>query len=103
GFLRPLDQTILPAGPVSVVARTVGKTELRLDGKVVGASQPAPDVLTTTLNPAPGRHELAAGNQRIQFFVGAAASAPRGGGEFKIHPPAATCATCHAVHAGVRA
>jgi predicted CXXCH cytochrome family protein len=103
GFLRPLDETIAPAGPLVVVARTAGKAELRLDGKVVSASQPAPNVITATVNPAPGSHELALGDQKIRFFVRTAAnasSAPAGWGEFKTHPPAATCETCHALKDG---
>ena len=100
GFLRPLDQTVVPAGPLSIVARTAGNTELRVDGKAVAALQPAPNVLTATLNPTPGRHVLAIGDQTIHFFVGAAAGAPQGWGEFKAHPPAATCETCHAVKDG---
>src|SRR2546427_9140385 len=67
GLLRPLDHTVVPAGPLSVVARTAGKTELRLDGKAVAALQPAPNVLTATLNPTPGRHVLAIGDQTIHL------------------------------------
>lgn len=103
-FLRPLDQTVLPAGPLAVVARTAGKAELRLDGKPVTVTQAAPNVLTATVNPAPGRHEMAMGPQKVQFFVRTAAnaaSAPQGWGEFKTHPPAATCETCHAVKEGL--
>lgn len=103
GFLRPLDQTVLPAGPITVVARTAGKAELRLDGKPIAASQPAANVLTATVNPAPGRHELAFDDQKIQFFARTAANAagaPQGWSEFKTHPPAASCDTCHAIKEG---
>jgi predicted CXXCH cytochrome family protein len=103
-FLRPLNQTILPAGPLSIVARTAGKAELRLDGNAIKGSQAVPNVLTATVNPGPGRHELALGEQKIQFFVRTAANAssvPPGWGEFKTHPPgAAACDTCHAVKDG---
>jgi predicted CXXCH cytochrome family protein len=103
GFLRPYDQTIVPAGPLAIVARAAGKAELKLDGKPLAASQPAPTALTATINPNPGRHELTLRNggaeQKIQFFVRSPA-APQGWAEFKQHPPAASCETCHAVKDG---
>ena len=94
--LRPLNETVLKPGPVSIVAKTTG--ELLLDGKAIPSTQPAPGVRTATVTPSAGLHELAAGNQKVRFFVGA--GAPQGWKEFRAHPPAATCDACHAVEDG---
>ena len=96
-ILRPVDQTVLKAGPLSIIVRGAG--ELRLDGKALTAKQPASGVLTATVAPAGGRHELTLGDQKLQFFVGAA-KAPAGWKPYRPHAPAASCDTCHAVKDG---
>jgi predicted CXXCH cytochrome family protein len=103
-ILRPADRSILPPAPLSVIARTAGTGELKLDGKSVKATQPAPGVLTTTLTPSPGKHELtlvtAGSEQRIQFQVGAVPAPLAGWKPYRSHPPSATCDTCHTVTGG---
>ncbi len=101
-IFRPSDQSAVPAGPLSVVARVSGKAEVKLDGKPVTATQPALNALTATVMPSPGRHELTvlAGGveKKVVFFAGA--GAPADWKTFRPHPPAATCETCHAVKDG---
>lgn len=96
-ILRPLDRTVLKPGPLAIIARGAG--ELRLDGKPLATAQPAPEVVTATITPGPGLHELALGDRKLQFFVGAT-KAPSGWKAYRPHPPAATCETCHAVKDG---
>src|SRR4030095_76355 len=50
--LRPLNETVLKPGPVSIVAKTTG--ELLLDGKAIPSTQPAPGVRTATVTPSAG-------------------------------------------------
>ena len=97
-ILRPADGAILDPGPLSIVAR--GKAQLRVDGKQVAAASPGPGAVAATVNPAPGLHELAFGDRKIRFFVGAS-EAPAGFRAYRAHPPAAAgCETCHAVKDG---
>jgi predicted CXXCH cytochrome family protein len=92
-ILRPTDQSVLPPGPLSIVARA---DALKLDGKPLDAAHPAPGVSTAAVTPSPGPHELAAGSVIVKFFVGA--GAPSGWKAFHAHPPGgAACDTCHAV------
>ena len=95
-ILRPADSTFVSSGPVSIVAR--GEGDLRLDGKAVPALRPAAGVVTATLSPSPGWHELSLGTAKIRFWFGK----PQGEmAEFKPHPPgAAGCDACHAVRNG---
>ena len=106
-IFRPMDQTVVAAGPLSVVARTGGKGELLLDGKPVAATEPGPNALTAALKPSPGMHDLKLVSDGdpvvVRFFVrdaGNAAEAPKDWLEFKSHPPSAGCDACHAVQDG---
>lgn len=100
-ILRPLDRTIVPPGPLSVVARGSASAELRLDGKLLGVERPGPNALTVTIKPAAGKHELllkdAGSEKRVAFVVG---ETPPDFKIFRVHPPAATCQTCHAIKDG---
>lgn len=95
-ILRPADQSVLKPGPFSVIAKT--EAELKLDGKPLAVTRPAPGIATATINPAPGLHEISAAEERVKFFVGA--GAPPGWKEFRAHPPAASCESCHAIVKG---
>jgi predicted CXXCH cytochrome family protein len=98
-ILSPTPGSLFGKGPVRVIARGDGKAELRLDGKGVPAERPADGVITATVNPGAGPHEIALGEEKVRFVVG-----EKGGGEsaaFKEHPPVANCQTCHAVKNGV--
>ncbi|MBI3698631.1 MAG: hypothetical protein HY238_27805 [Acidobacteria bacterium] len=102
-ILRPADQSALPAGPLSVIARGDEKSQLLLDGKPLEAKRPFATVLTATLAPASGPHTLtlatAGAEQKVQFFAGP--KPPAGFQPYRPHPPAAaTCDTCHAVKDG---
>ena len=107
GFLRPTSESVVAEGPLVVIARTAGMGEMRLDGKPLESKQPAPNVITATVKLASGRHDLTlstgGAEYKAQIFVKAksgGAAAPEGWAEFRLHPPAATCETCHAVKAG---
>jgi predicted CXXCH cytochrome family protein len=88
--LRPTPQSVVPPGPLSIVARGAG--ELRLDGKPVPSAQPAPGVTTATVNVAPGKHSITFGGATVEFAAG---TPPAGWKPFTAHPPAAECAACH--------
>jgi predicted CXXCH cytochrome family protein len=102
-FLRPTADSVVEAGPLSIVARASAGASLLLDGRAVKATSPGPGALTATITPAAGKHELtirdAAGTSTIVFFAGAT-GAPAESKSFRVHPPPelkAECATCHAV------
>jgi predicted CXXCH cytochrome family protein len=88
--LRPLPQSVVPAGPVSVIAKGAG--DLRIDGKPVKAAQPAPGVVTAELKLTPGRHVLTFGTAKVEFGVGAPVDSWK---PFRAHPPASDCGACH--------
>jgi predicted CXXCH cytochrome family protein len=107
GFLRPTNESVLAEGSLVVVAKTEGTGELKLDGKAVEAKQPAPNVLTATVRLVAGRHTLTLSTggteHKAEVFVKAKSgggAAPEGWADFRQHPPAATCETCHAVKDG---
>ncbi len=106
-ILRPADKSILNQGQFSIIAQASGGG-LRLDGKPLSSIQPAPGVLTIKVMPSPGLHELVLttqeGEQKLQFFVQATAHSgrtPEGWKTFKVHPPEASCDTCHALKEGI--
>ena len=94
-ILRPIHDTWVSSGPVSIVAK--GSGELRLDGKVVKSERPAAGVVTATVTPSAGSHELSLGSAKITFWYGSGKPALP---EFKTHPPAGSCDACHAVKEG---
>ncbi|MGH9658261.1 MAG: hypothetical protein ACRD96_06935, partial [Bryobacteraceae bacterium] len=96
-ILRPANESVVPAAPLVIVARGTG--ELRLDGKPLPAQTPAAGVVTATVTPSPGPHEVALGGLKVRFFAGDAA-APPGWKPFRAHPPAATCDACHTARSG---
>jgi predicted CXXCH cytochrome family protein len=89
-ILRPEPRSIVPAGPLSVIAKT--EAEILLDGKAIAAQRPAPGAAHATLEIAPGKHTLSAGGVTIEFAAG---SAPAGWKPFRAHPPASACGACH--------
>ncbi len=99
-IFRPADQSVIQAGPVSVVAKGPADAKLELDGKPVEAQHPAAGVFAAIITPTAGRHQLSLAGRSIQFFVGAS-GVPEGWKQFRAHPPAAVnCETCHAVNQG---
>lgn len=98
-ILRPTDQTVLRAGPLTVVARGPASARLALDGKSIESVRPAPGVHTAGINPSPGMHELTLGSARVRFAVGPVTGAA-GWKQFRSHPPVAECTACHAVKGG---
>ncbi|MCY3775440.1 MAG: hypothetical protein OXH11_05620 [Candidatus Aminicenantes bacterium] len=98
-IVRPPDRSILPAGEISIAATGPG-ARLELDGQLLSAHEPFPDVFHAKVTPAPGEHSLALvwedGRREIRFFVGE--GAPEGFAPFRLHPPfAIDCQTCHAL------
>jgi predicted CXXCH cytochrome family protein len=101
-LLRPVDQSILEVGPVSVIVRSSNGCKLLLDGKPVELTRSGARVYTATVNSSPGLHELglinAAGEQKVRFFVRTGANSarvPAGWKVFKPHPASEECGTCH--------
>ena len=98
GILRPADKAVLPPGPLTVIARGAGP--LRLDGRGVSVRVQNGDIVTATVTPAAGLHELSFADQKLRFFVGP--GAPADFRPYRLHPPAtAACDTCHTVRDGV--
>ena len=95
-ILRPADKSAVKPGPLSIVAAGTGT--LLLDGKPVVERPPAPGVHSAVVTLSPGAHEIALGAARAAVFAGP--GAPAGFKEFRQHPPAAACDTCHTVAAG---
>lgn len=99
-IFRPLDQSSVSAGRLSVVARGSTSAELRLDGKVVTVERPGPNAIAATLTLSAGKHELLLKDGGVEKKVTFSAGAAPGFTPFRPHPPAATCQTCHAVKDG---
>ena len=98
-IVRPSDRSVLPSGEISIAARGPG-ARLELNGQVLPAHEPFPDIFHAKVTPAPGEHLLAlvweGGRREIRFFVGE--GAPEGFAPFRLHPPfAIECQTCHAL------
>ncbi len=96
-IMRPVDGAALPSGEVSIIASAPGG-KLLLDGQMIPADQPFPDVLHAKTVPASGQHKLALvwenNKQEITFFVGD--NAPPEFKAFREHPPLAVeCTQCH--------
>lgn len=96
-IIRPADGSQLPTGDFLAIAKARGEVELILDGKAAATAKPAADVWTAGLKLAEGPHELilrsSAGERKIRFRAASGAA-------FRVHPPAAACASCHAVQDG---
>lgn len=94
----PANHSVVPPGPFKFIAKSPGKTHVTLDGAELTVASPAPGVVRSEFKLSPGSHEIVARNEsgetRIEVFAG------KTHGEFqpfKLHPPVATCETCHAV------
>lgn len=90
-ILRPAEDAVLKPGEFTVITRAAG---ISLDGKPVPAKQHAASVWTAIINPPPGDHELRAAGSAIRFRVSDK------GATYRVHPPAATCESCHTVKNG---
>ncbi|MFN0172056.1 MAG: cytochrome c3 family protein [Bryobacteraceae bacterium] len=103
-FFRPLDHTVIKAGTLDMVARASPAAQFTLDGKPLAATSPGPGAWTARVPMSPGKHEMTlkdgAVNQVVSFFVPGEGDAPAEWAAFRLHPPAATCETCHAVKQG---
>ena len=102
-ILRPLDNSVVEKGPLSIIAKSSGDGELKLDGQPLTAAKPANGVLTATVEPKEGPHELVlttgGADYKIRFHVGA--SAPADWKNYRSHPPIAVeCTTCHSASGG---
>ena len=103
-ILRPVDGAVIADGKIEMIAKLVSKGQLLLDGKILNTRQKAPGVITYALETAAGLHVLElqfeGGTEKVRFAAG---PAPEGEvwKPFRLHPPAATCETCHAVISNV--
>ncbi len=104
-ILRPVNESVVKPGALSVVARVEGPSRLLLDGKAVAFQSPAPGVLTAKVNLNAGPHELSlegkSDSVKTRIFAASPSSpAPAGWAEFRVHPPTAACDACHSVKDG---
>jgi len=97
-ILRPVDQSYVKPGPLMVVIKAGSGAQLSLDSAPVALKQEGPGALTALLKVTAGKHVLVlkdgGSEKRVEFTGGP------GQPEFRVHPPAATCDTCHAVKDG---
>ena len=97
-ILRPADKSVLPAGPLRIIARAPDG-RLEMDGQPVASEKPFPDVLTASVNAKAGMHTLAliwtGGRTEITFSAGN--DVPTGFAPFRPHPPGGDpqCTQCH--------
>lgn len=100
-FLSPLPESVVPPGPLRVVAKGSGKGRIQVDGKPVETISPVPGVFRAEVTLPPGEHELSleseSGPAKVRVFSG---KEHKDWKVFRQHPPAATCETCHAVKNG---
>ena len=89
-IMRPADKAAMPSDQVDIVA-TAPAGRLELDGKVLEAEKPFPNVLHLSVKAAAGEHLLAliwdGGRKDVHFFVGP--NPPAGYDRFRQHPPVA--------------
>lgn len=99
-ILRPVDGAVLTTGKLEAIAKLVSKGQLLLDGKPVEMKQKAPGVFTSILQAATGTHllelQFEGGSEKVRFAAGPAPTAEEWK-PFRLHPPASTCETCHAI------
>ena len=99
-ILRPADGAALTSGEVDIVATAPGG-KLELNGTVLSADEPFPNVFHAVAKVDPGKHTLALvwnnGREEVSFFVGE--GAPVDYKLFSQHPPLADieCTQCHGV------
>ncbi len=99
--LSPTDQSTVPPGSLRIVLKSAGKTEVLVDGKAQAGVSPAPGVVYVEQALAAGAHEIVARNEAGETKVRVFAGKQHGDWPaFKLHPPVATCETCHAVKQG---
>ncbi len=97
-ILRPANNSSYNSGPIDLVA-TAPSGKLQLDGIVIEAERPFPDVLHAAVKAAPGMHSLVlaweGGKKEVRFFVGQ--NPPAGFQPFHQHPPipGVQCTQCH--------
>jgi predicted CXXCH cytochrome family protein len=100
-ILRPADNSFYKEGPIDLIA-TAPAGKLQLDGIVIQAEQPFPDVFHALLNSSPGLHSLVllweGGKKEVHFFVGP--NPPAAFQPFHQHPPLAgvECTQCHGLN-----
>jgi predicted CXXCH cytochrome family protein len=97
-ILRPADQTSVKPGPLSVVVKASPSAQLTVDGAPVPLRGEGPGAMSAQIKVAAGKHTLILKDggveKRVEFMGGT------GLPEFRVHPPATTCDTCHAVKDG---
>ncbi len=97
-ILRPANNSSYNSGPIDLVA-TAPSGKLQLDGIVIEAERPFPDVVHAAVKAAPGMHSLVlaweGGKKEVRFFVGQ--NPPAGFQPFHQHPPipGVQCTQCH--------
>jgi predicted CXXCH cytochrome family protein len=97
-ILRPADNSSHQIDQIDIVA-TAPSGKLQLDGAIITAEQPFPNVLHAAVTAKPGMHSLAllwdGGKKEVRFFVGP--NPPAGFQPFHQHPPMAgvQCTQCH--------
>src|SRR5260370_5327679 len=100
-ILRPADNSSHQSGKIDVVA-TAPSGKLQLDGVLIEAERPFPEVFHATLKAAPGMHSLVllwdGGKKEVHFFVGP--NPPAGFQPFRQHPPVGDvqCTQCHGLN-----
>ena len=89
--LRPTPQSVVPPGPLSIIAK--GEGDVLLDGKAVTVQKPGPGVIHAEVKVSSGKHVLTIGAAKVEFAAG---QGPDGWKAFRAHPPAGECVSCHA-------
>ncbi len=94
-ILRPTEGSSLPNGKIEGIAKVAKSGAVFIDGIPVATKQNAPGVLTFSINTPNGSHTLElkydGGSEKLTFTSGKSEH------PFSIHPPAASCETCHAI------
>ena len=97
-ILRPANNSSYNSGPIDLVA-TAPSGKLQLDGIVIEAERPFPEVLHASVKAGPGMHSLVlvweGGKKEVRFFVGP--NPPADLQQFHQHPPipGVQCTQCH--------
>jgi predicted CXXCH cytochrome family protein len=97
-IMRPAETSVYPPGEVDIAA-TAPAGRLELDGRLVAADQPFPNVFHAKVKASAGPHTLVlawdGGRREVHFFAGP--GAPAGFQPFRQHPPGmdTPCTQCH--------